>query len=272
MTSNRSDHGLFLWNDDLRARVERRAEEIRRRRRNVVGVMGAVLALVAVAVFGITVRSRPSNQRVATTAPDPATALAQLLPPPSLVTAVLPELRQKAVSGGGAFGVVTPAELGGFEGAELGVTRQWVNGAGSVQLQPGQRYPDQVTTVVSTIVRFDTADAAQRWTTQAATRLVTPVNIQVVLPVNNNEPRDVEALRAPGDLGELQYLAFFTDGNTAFGLQMVAGGTGSHDGEFGRLVHDWIAEVERRPTTFTTQSNNAPGRDEPAISLPITRP
>lgn len=272
MTSDRSDNGVtFVWNDDLRARVERRAGEIRRGRRNVVGLISGLLALVTVGVFAATMRSGPSNQRVATAAPSPASALAQLLPPPSLVTDVLPQLSLKAVSGGLSFGMVTPAELSGVVGGELGVTRQWVSETGSVRLQPGQQYPDEVTTVISAVVQFDSVAAAQGWTRQALARSVMPVHLQVVLPVGNNLPLDVEVLRAQGDLGELKYLAFFTDGNTAFSLQMVAGGTGAHDGEFVRLVHDWVAEVARRPPS-TTQPNNASGRDGPAISPPSSRP
>lgn len=271
MTSDRSDHPVFVWND-LRARVERRAAEIRRCRRNQVGVIPGLLALLIAGVFAATIRSGPSNQRVATTAPDPPTALAQRLPPPSLVTDVLPQLSLKTVSGGRAFGVVTPADLVGFDGADFGVTRQWINGTGSVQLGPSQRYPDDITTVISTIVRFDTATSAQSWTRQAAARLITPVHIQMVLPAGSNMPVDLEVVRAPGSLGELQYLAFFTDGNTAFGLQMVAGGTGGHDGEFVRLVQDWIAELARDPSPSTTRPNDAPGREGPTISPPGSRP
>lgn len=54
-------------------------------------------------------------------------------------------------------------------------------------------------------------------------------------------PDNLAVLREPGELpGEAQYLAVFTDGDTAFSLAMVAGGPG-HDSEFVTLVQQlWL--------------------------------
>jgi hypothetical protein len=269
VTTDRHDQGVdFAWSDAVRIRVERRARELRRGRRNVLGLVGGLVALV-VAVIAVTLpRSGSSGERVATTAPDPTAALAQLLPPPSSVVGVLPQLRLKEVSGGGAYGVVTPAELIGFQGAQLGVTRQWVSGTGSVQLQPGQRFPDEVTTVISTIVRFDNAADARAWTRQAVARAVLPI----FLPVDGTTSSDVVVLRAPGELGELQYLAFFTNGDLAFGLQMIAGGSDGRDGEFLRLVQDWTRQTAVPATASTTESSNASRSGGPTTSPPSSRP
>lgn len=56
-------------------------------------------------------------------------------------------------------------------------------------------------------------------------------------PVTDN----LAVLREPGELpGEAQYLAVFSDGETAFSLAMVAGGSG-HDSEFVTLVQElWV--------------------------------
>ncbi|MDQ6949178.1 MAG: hypothetical protein M3256_23695 [Actinomycetota bacterium] len=266
MTTDRSDQSVnFQWDDHVRARVVRRAQEIRRTRRNAFGMTGGLLALVAVAVLAASLaRGGPSSERVATTAPDPNAALGQLLPTPSSVTAVLPQLHVEAVSGGRAYAVVTPAEKVGAQGAELGVTRQWVTGTGSVQLQPGQPFPDEVTTVVSTILRFDTAVDAQGWTRQSTARAVSPAYLRVDGPL----PGDLTVLRGSEALGGLQYLAFFTDGSTAFSLLMVAGGEGDHDGEFVHLVQDWTRQVAAASTPPITGPANASGGGVPATSTP----
>ncbi len=179
----------------------------------------------------------------------------------------LPQLHLKEASGGRGYGLVTPTELVGVEGAKLGVTRQWISETGSVQLRPGQPFPDEVTTVISSIVTFDTAVEAEAWITQAVARASMPV----ALPVDGATPGDLVVLRAPGvSLGELQYLAFFSHGDTAFSLLMVAGGSGGHDGEFVRLVQDWIRQTAVPATPSITEPSKVLGGGGPAT--PGSRP
>ncbi len=183
------------------------------------------------------------------------------------MTGVLPQLRLKPLAGERTYGVVTPAELVGSPRAELGVTRQWISGTGSVVLEPGQRFPDEVVTVISTILRFDNAVDAQAWTRQSVARALMPVH----LPVDGPIPSDLVVVRTPGDLGELQYLAFFTNGHTAFALQMVAGGPGGHDKEFVRLVQDWTRQTAVPPTSALSTSES-PDRCVAAGDRSITVP
>ena len=151
---------------------------------------------------------------------------------PSSVVRVLPGLHVKTAAGGRDYGVLTPAELIGVPGAPLGVVRQWVDEAGSVALRPGQALPDRVLTVTGTVVTFDTPAGAKAWTSQSVARGGTPLEAKAGTP-----PSEARMLRRPGELtGEIDYLAVFTDGDTAFSLTMVAGGAGGHDGEFVRLV------------------------------------
>lgn len=234
----------FTWDDSARRRVTRRAQEIRRKRRTLATVLAGVILAVAVGTAILSV-SASSNVRVATTAPDPTVELATLLPTPRSVEALLQGLHVKLVTGGRDFGVLTPAELVGAQRATFGVERQWVNGTGSVQLQPGQPFPDEVVSVVSAVIRFQAPADAEAWFRQAVARPGSAL-LQVVVPPNpNGEPGPVHdnlaVLREPGELpGQAQYLAVFTIGDTASSLAMVAGGSG-HDGEFVTLVQElWL--------------------------------
>lgn len=242
MSDDQPDAGVtFAWDERLRIRVETRARQIQRRRRTVFRVLGTVVVLLgATMLVAIRTLTGPSGVRVATTAPDPTAALARLLPSPASVIAVIPQLSLKPAGSGDQYGVMSAAELASAHGAQLGVARQWDNGTGNVELQPGQQFPDEVQTVISTIITFDTSDDALAWTRQSAALVHTPVDLRGA----GSTPGDLVVIRGAGFLdGEIQYLAAFTDGATAFGLQMVAGGSGAHDHEFVQLVQDWTAQV-----------------------------
>jgi hypothetical protein len=174
-----------------------------------------------------------------------------LLPAPSSVTDVVPQVHLKPLSSGRDYGITTPAELAGARGATSGVSRQWVSDAPNLVLRPGEQYPDEIETVVANVVRFDSPDAARAWTRQGITRVVTPVKLTITGPA----PSDLVVVRGLGPLaGELDYLAVFTEGDTAFTLQMVAGGSGDHDEQFARLVKDWTVLVASSPGPPTTQA------------------
>jgi hypothetical protein len=261
MTTPRSDPSSdFAWDEQIRTRVEQRAREIRGRRtsRNLLGI---VVAVVSVGVFLTTVaHSGSSGVQVVATAPDQAAELAPLLPPPASLTAIVPELHIKALAGNRDYGVLGPTELVGAHGATTGVTRQWVGAAGSVTLRPGQQYPDAVSTVISSVVMFDTPEDARAWTGQTAASTVSPV----ALPAASTTPDGLVVLRGAGYLaaGDVQYLAVFTDGRTAFALTMVAGASGSHDGDFVRLVEAWTKQpnLPQHPVTTQTASPTAGSR------------
>lgn len=247
MTADRFDAGVsFAWDDNVRRRVERRADEIRQRRRTLGTIVCGVVIAAGVGLAAMSVAG-PSNERVAATAPDATARLAEQLPAPSSVARVLPALHVKTAAGGRDHGVLTPAQLVGAQAAEAGVVRQWVDDTGSVELRPGQAFPDEVASVTGTVVRFHSPGDAEAWTSQLAARGGTP------LAPDAGTPRsDVTMLRRPGELtGEVVYLAVFTDGDTAFSLGMVAGGSGGHDGEFVRLVDDWTGQWARPPTSST---------------------
>jgi hypothetical protein len=241
MTAHRSDSGAnFSWSEEVLTRIEGRAHEIRRRRRSVFSSVSGVLAVVGVIALGTTLaRSGPPDQQVGTTGADPTSELAQLLPTPSSIVEVFPQLQVRAVPGGRGYGVTTPAELGGIQGANLGVNRQWVSDPASLQLQPGEQFPDKVVSVVSAVTRFDGVKGAQAWTRQSIARVPTAVHLSPA----STTPGDVVMVRGPGDLpGQLQYLAVFTDENTAFSLMMITGSSGD-DAQFVRLVQDWVRQT-----------------------------
>lgn len=232
----------FVWDERVRNRVEARARQIQRSRRTVFGVLGTLVVVVLGATMLLAIRTLtgPSGVRVATTAPDPTAALARLLPAPASVIAVIPQLGLQPPRSGGAYGVMSAAELAIAHGAQVGVDRQWVNGTGNIELRPGEQFPDEVSTVISTVISFDSGDDALAWTRQPAASYAMPVE----LPGAGSTPGDLVVFRAAGGLpGQILYFAFFTDDATGFGLEMVAGGAGSHDNEFVQLVQDWTAQA-----------------------------
>jgi hypothetical protein len=253
MTIDQSDgEAAFVWDEDVRSRVERRAQEIRRRRRSVTAVFVSVVVLVCVVTVAAALSASGwSRVRVATTGPDATGELARLLPAPSSVTEIVPQLHLSALRSGRPFGITTPAELAGAQGATSGVSRQWVSDAPNVVLRPGEQYPDEIDTVLANVVRFDSPDDARAWTRQGIARVATPVELTVPGPA----PSDLVMVRGPAPLsGALDYRAVFTEGDTAFTLQMVAGGSGDHDEQFARLVQDWTAVVASSPGPPTSQA------------------
>jgi hypothetical protein len=241
----------FAWDEDVRSRVERRAQEIRRRRRSLTAVFAGAIVLVCVGIVAVAFAgSGRSRVRVATTGPDATADLARLLPAPSSVPDVVPQLHVKPLSSGRAYGVTTPAELAGAQGARFGVSRQWVSDPPNVVLQPGEQYPEKIQTVIANVVQFATAADARAWTSAGIARVANPVDV----PIGAPSPSDLAVVRAPGRLpGVLDYVAVFTDGDTAFTLQMEAGGSGDHDEQFVRLVQDWIAVTASSPGPPTSE-------------------
>ena len=251
MTTPRSDPGVnFAWSEEVRTRIQRRALEIRRRRRTVFGSLGGGLALVGVVLLASTLtRSEQDSERVATTGADSTSELAQSLPTPSSVAGVFPQLQVREVNGGRDYGVTTPAELLGANGANLGVNRQWVSEPSSLQLQPGQQFPGAVFSVISAVTRFDTAEDAQAWTRQSVARVATPVHLTGA----GTTPSDLVMVRGPGDLpGQLQFLAVFTHGDTAFSMAMITG-SGGDDSQFVRVVQYWTRQTVVSPTASTVR-------------------
>lgn len=209
------------------------------RRQWFVGVVGAVVALACVGIAAMVLAGRgQSHSPSPPGAPETADELARFLPEPASVPGVVPGLHVAPVRSGRAYGIVTPAELAIARGARFGVSRQWVGDTQSVVLRPGEQFPDEVFTVIATVVRFDTPDDAAAWTGQVMALVPSPVAIPITGPVPSNL---AVARGSPEASGELSYLAVFTAGDVAFTLQMTAGGTTDRDDQFVRLVQGWTA-------------------------------
>lgn len=220
------------------------------RRQWLVGVMGGAVALACVAVATVVLTgSGHSHSPSRARAPETADELARFLPGPASVPGVVPGLHVAPVRSGRAYGIVTPAELATARGARFGVSRQWVGDTQSVVLRPGEQFPDEVFTVIATVVSFDTADEATAWTRQVMALVPSPVAIPITGPL---PPNLAVARASPEVSGEFSYLAVFTAGDIAFTLQMTAGGTTNRDDQFVRLIQGWTAIAGPSTLTPTT--------------------
>lgn len=221
-----------------------------RRRQWLVGVIVGVAAVACVGMAAaVLAGSGRGHSRSRASAPETADELARFLPGPASVPGVVPGLHVAQVRSGRAYGIVTPAELATARGARFGVSRQWVGDTPSVVLRPGEQFPDEVFTVIATVVSFGTADEAAAWTRQMMALVPSPVAIPITGPL----PPNLAAARASPEVsGEFSYLAVVTAGDIAFTLQMTAGGTTNRDDQFVRLIQGWTAIAGSSPTPPTT--------------------